>query len=212
MSTVSQLAGHQYLFEPGTAAAGPVLLLLHGTGGTERDLLPLAAKVASGAPVVSPRGNVLENGMPRYFRRLAEGVFDLEDLAARTAQLAQFIREAAALHEFGLERLVAVGFSNGANIAASVMLTAPDALRHGILLRAMVPFEPARPPALSGSSALISAGKTDPIIPPRTSERLAEMMREAGASVELRWQEAGHALVQGDVTDAQSYLRTWRDG
>ena len=210
MSDARQLAGHSYHFEPGTDPGGPVLLLLHGTGGNERDLIPLARLIAPAAPIVSPRGNVLENGMPRFFRRLAEGVFDLDDLALRSDALAQFIREAAALHEFGLERLVAVGFSNGANIAASVMLRAPDALRHGILLRAMVPFEPTPMPHLGRSSALVCAGRADPIVPPENTERLAALLRSAGASVELRWQEAGHALVQADVSDAQAYLRGWR--
>jgi phospholipase/carboxylesterase len=210
MATVSQLAGYDYRFEAGQDPAQPVLLLLHGTGGNETDLIPLARLIAPNAALVSPRGNVLENGMPRFFRRIAEGVFDLEDLRVRTQQLAQFIRDAGALYDFDVSRLVALGFSNGANIAASVLLTDPDAMRHGILLRAMVPFEPAKPPDLRDASVLIAAGKADPIIPPKNAERLAELLRGAGARVELVWQQAGHALVQSDVEAARAYLGEWQ--
>lgn len=210
MTTVSQLSGYDYRYEPGTDPAQPVLLLLHGTGGNEMDLIPLARRIAPTASIVSPRGNVLENGMPRFFRRIAEGVFDLEDLRVRTQQMGQFIRQAAKTHDFDASRLVALGFSNGANIAASVLVSDPSALRHGILLRAMVPFEPKEKPDLRKSSALLSEGQMDPIVPPKNAERLAELLRGAGANVELVWQQAGHTLVPGDVTAAQSYLEAWR--
>jgi phospholipase/carboxylesterase len=212
MAPVSQLAGYDYHYEPGTDATQPVLLLLHGTGGNETDLIPLARLIAPAASLVSPRGNVLENGMPRFFRRIAEGVFDLEDLRVRTQQMGQFIREAALAHDFDTSRVVALGFSNGANIAASLMLSDPSALRHGMLIRAMVPFEPKEKPDLRTSSALLSEGQTDPIVPRQNAERLAELLRGAGARVELVWQQAGHAMVQGDVTAAQSYLGTWGPG
>jgi phospholipase/carboxylesterase len=193
MDSVSQLAGHRYRFEAGQAG-GPVLLLLHGTGGNEDDLIPLARLVSPGATLVSPRGNVLENGMPRFFRRLAEGVFDVEDLHVRTAALGEFVRQASATHGFATEKVVALGFSNGANIAASLMLAEPATLRRGILIRAMVPFEPEPLPDLRGSSALLSAGRNDPMIPAAGTERLATLMRSAGADVRLRWQAAGHFL------------------
>lgn len=205
MSAVSQIAGHRYRYEAGAPHA-PVFLLLHGTGGNEDDLVPLARLISPDATLVSPRGNVLENGMPRFFRRLAEGVFDMEDLHRRTAELGTFLTEAAAVHGFSADRAIALGFSNGANIAASLMLTDPRTLRRGILIRAMVPFEPEPVPDMHGSSVLISGGRTDPIIPPANTERLAELMRAAGASVELRWQSAGHALVQSDVSDARAFL------
>lgn len=210
MAAVSQLAGYDYRHEPGADPTQPVLLLLHGTGGTETDLIPFARLIAPTASLVSPRGNVLENGNPRFFRRIAEGVFDLEDLRARTQQLGQFIREAAQTHDFDASRVVALGFSNGANIAASLLLSDPSALRHGILLRAMVPFEPNENLDLRKSSALLSEGQMDPIVAPQNAERLTELLRGAGARVELAWQQAGHALVQGDVTAAQAYLETWR--
>lgn len=205
MSPVSQVAGYRYRFEPGAPDA-PVFLLLHGTGGNEDDLVPLARLISADATLVSPRGNVLENGMPRFFRRLAEGVFDMEDLRRRTAELGTFLAAAADAHGLAADRVIALGFSNGANIAASLMLTDPRALRRGILIRAMVPFEPEPLPDLRGVSVLLSAGRSDPIIPPENTERLADLMRAAGAEVDLRWQSAGHNLVQGDVEDARAYV------
>lgn len=205
MSPVNQVAGYQYRFEPGAPDA-PVLLVLHGTGGNEDDLVPLARLVSAHATIVSPRGNVLENGMPRFFRRLAEGVFDMADLRRRTAELGTFLAAAADAHGFAADRAIALGFSNGANIAASLMLTDPRALRRGILIRAMVPFEPEPLPDMRGVSVLLSAGRTDPIIPPANTERLAELMRGAGAAVDLRWQSAGHTLVQADVETARAYV------
>lgn len=205
MSPTGERAGHRYRFEAGDPD-GPVLLVLHGTGGNENDLVPLTKLISPNATIVSPRGNVLENGMPRFFRRLAEGVFDLEDLHRRTAELGVFLTEAASAHGFATDRVTALGFSNGANIAASLMLTDPALLRRGILIRAMVPFEPAATPDMRGASVLVSAGRTDPIIPPGNSERLAELMRAAGATVDLRWQSAGHNLVQGDIDDARRFL------
>src|SRR5881394_625019 len=183
MATLSQLEGYDYRFEQGSDRAAPVLLLLHGTGGNEHDLIPVGRLVAPKADLISPRGNVSENGAARYFRRIAEGVFDLEDLAARTAQLQRFLRTAAERHGFETDRVIALGFSNGANIAASMMLTNPSLLRHGILLRAMVPFEPKTVPDMKGSSALIAAGRIDRMIPGPQTERLAELMRAAGARV-----------------------------
>jgi predicted esterase len=207
--TLTQLEGYDYRFEPGTDDSGPVLLLLHGTGGNETDLIPMAQLVAPAAAVVSPRGNVSENGAARFFRRLAEGVFDMEDLRVRTQQLARFVAAAGERHGFTPSRVVAIGFSNGANIAASLMLTEPRALRHGILLRAMVPFEPETMPDLKGSAALVAAGRADRIVPAANTERLAALMRKAGASVELKWQDAPHSLVQEDVNDAREFLRAW---
>ena len=209
MATISQLEGYDYRFEAGTDRTAPVLLMLHGTGGDENDLIPLARLVAPTSDIVSPRGNVLENGAARYFRRLAEGVFDLEDLAERTAQLLRFVSAASERHGFTTARVIALGFSNGANVAASMMLTDPTVLRHGILLRAMVPFEPAKLPDMTACTALLAAGRTDRMIPGVQTERLAGLMRSAGTRVELKWQEAGHGIVQGDVNDARDFLRGW---
>jgi predicted esterase len=207
--TLHQLEGYDYRFEAGSDDSGPVLVLLHGTGGNENDLIPLARLVAPAAAIVSLRGNVSENGAARFFRRLAEGVFDMEDLHARTQQLARFLAAAGERHAFMPSRAVALGFSNGANIAASLMLTDPTALRHGILLRAMVPFEPETMPDLTSGSVLLAAGRTDRIIPPENTERLAALLHKAGASVVLKWQNAPHALVQDDVNDAREFLRAW---
>jgi len=191
-------------FVPGTSLA--TLLVLHGTGGDENDLLPLARELAPDAALLSPRGPVLEHGMPRFFRRLAEGVFDQEDLARRTDDLAGFLRRAREAHGLGEAPLVAVGYSNGANIAASLLLKGTGTLDGAVLLRPMVPFEPAAPPVLDGIPSLLLAGRQDPIAG-QTPARLAELLRAAGSDVELVWQETGHGLVQADVDIASRWLR-----
>ncbi|MEO5988006.1 MAG: alpha/beta hydrolase [Candidatus Eisenbacteria bacterium] len=186
-------------FEPGSGSAEDTLLLLHGTGGNENDLLPLGRAIAPGASLLSPRGLVLEHGMPRFFRRIAEGVFDLPDLHARTTQLAEFITTAAAEYGFDSTRVHAVGFSNGANIAASLLFSYPAALASAILLRPMVPFEPEPLPILTGRSVLIAAGREDPIVPHEHGERLAGLLRRAGADVEVTRSGADHGLARGDL-------------
>ena len=192
-------------FQPGEPGA-PTLLLLHGTGGDENDLLPLGRTLLPGAALLSPRGAILERGQPRFFRRLAEGVFDLEDLQVRTVELASFVREAATAYHLDASRIVAVGFSNGANIAASLLLADMQVLAGAVLLRPMVPFEPEHRPHLSGIPVLISAGRSDPIVPPTLVERLGVLLSESGAAVEMKWSPGGHGLTQADVDDAASFL------
>jgi phospholipase/carboxylesterase len=198
--------GFIYVFEPPADPAAPILLLLHGTGGDEHDLVPLAGELAPAAGVLSPRGQVLERGMPRFFRRLAEGVFDLEDLRIRTGELADFVEAAAVHYRFDAKRVVAVGFSNGANIAASLLLRRPGVLAGAILFRAMVPFEPETPSVLPHTPVLLSNGRRDPIVPAAQTDRLAALLSEAGADVTLVWQEAGHELTTTDVDDARRFL------
>jgi predicted esterase len=194
-------------FIPAQAGGPPVtLLLLHGTGGDERDLLGLGRMLAPGAALLSPRGKVLEHGMPRFFRRLAEGVFDLDDLRARTHELADFVADAAARYGFDPRRVIAIGFSNGANIAASLLLLHPETLAGAILFRAMVPFAPDTSPDLTHVPVLIAAGTNDPIVPTAQSERLAAILKSAGAPVTLHWEPAGHGLTQGDLLAAQQWL------
>jgi predicted esterase len=199
-------AAFAHRFVPGTRADGLTLLLLHGTGGSENDLLGLGEILAPGAALLSPRGKVLENGMPRFFRRLAEGVFDHADLVARTHELAAWVDDAAA--EYGIDRgrIVAAGFSNGANVAASAMLLHPGALAGGVLFRAMVPFEPEAPVDLAGVPVLLGAGRADPIVPPENTERLADILRSSGARVTLDWRPGGHALGRAEVDDAAAWL------
>lgn len=182
------------------------LLLLHGTGGNEHDLLPLGRAVAPDAVLISPRGRVLEAGMPRFFRRLAEGVFDEADVVARAAELAAFAREAAARHAPGLP-LAALGFSNGANIAAALMLLHPDVLAEAVLLRPMVPLVPPALPDLAGRRVLALNGMADPIATPAIAGRIAALLREAGADVDARMLPAGHGLTQADVDAAAAFLR-----
>src|SRR5436309_649618 len=164
-------------FVPGSSAR--TLLLLHGTGGNERDLIPLGRDLDPSASLLSPRGKVLENGMPRFFRRLAEGVFDLEDLKKRTHELADFVVAAAQRYEFDLKKIVAVGYSNGANIAASILLLRVETLASAILFRAMVPLIPESQPNLSSVRVLIGAGSVDPIVPASETKQLAELLRNA---------------------------------
>src|SRR5256885_5355715 len=167
-------------------ASSTTLLLLHGTGGDEEDLIPLGRALLPGAGLLSPRGNVLERGAPRFFRRLAEGVFDQEDLARRTEELARFIEAAARTYELDRAGMVAVGFSNGANIAASLLLRRPGLLRGAVLLSPMVPFEPDSLPDLANISIFIGAGRADPIVPAVQTERLSDLLRRAGADLTLQ--------------------------
>ncbi len=187
-------------------AGSTTLLLLHGTGGDEEDLIPLGRALFPGAGLLSPRGKVLERGAPRFFRRLAEGVFDQEDLARRTEELAQFIEAAARTYELDRAGMVAVGFSNGANIAASLLLRRPGLLRGAVLLSPMIPFEPDTLPDLTGTSVFIGAGRADSIAPPAQAEQLAELLRRAGAAVHIHWEPGGHTLTDGEVEAARQWL------
>jgi phospholipase/carboxylesterase len=193
-------------FEPGTASAPPPLLLLHGTGGDETDLLPLGRAVSPGASLLSPRGQVSERGHPRFFRRLAEGVFDEDDLRRRSGDLAGFVAEAR--QAYGLAAPIALGVSNGANIAAALLLLHPDVLAGAALVRAMVPLR--QPPAadLHGKPVLILSGAADPIVPADNARRLAAQLAAAGAAADHAVLPAGHGLGQGDV----AALRRWLAG
>ena len=192
-------------FVPGHSSR--TLLLLHGTGGNERDLIPLGRELDPNAALLSPRGKVLENGMPRFFRRLAEGVFDLEDLKHRANELADFVGAAAQHYGFASDNFIAVGYSNGANIAASILLLRPKILSATILFRAMVPLIPERQPNLSSIRVWIGAGAHDPIIPTSEAQRLVEILRRAGAEVTIRFFNAGHGLTSEDIEIAGDWLK-----
>lgn len=194
---------HRYT--PPAAPGAPTLLLLHGTGGNEDDLVPLAESLAPGAGVLSPRGKVLENGMPRFFRRLAEGVFDLEDLRRRTRELAEFVETARVRYGIA-DPPVAVGFSNGANIAAALLLLRPEVLSSALLFRPMVPLVPDRTGGLDGVRVAIVSARQDPIVPPEQPEELAELLRRAGAEVVLHWIAGGHGLTRQDVAVGREWF------
>ena len=193
-----------HVFERGSDPDRPPLLLLHGTGGDEHDLVPLGRAVAPGASLLSPRGKVLEGAAPRFFRRLAEGVFDEADLTARTHELADFIGEARA--RYGLPSPIALGFSNGANIAASLLLLRPEALAGAALLRAMPPFRDPPQVDLTGKPVLLLSGLMDPIMPAAASTRLAETFAAAGADVRHQALPAGHGLTQADIGQLSSWF------
>lgn len=195
---------HRYLAPQGDDRR--TLLLLHGTGGDENDLIQLGQMLAPDAGFLSPRGTVSENGAARFFRRHSEGVFDLPDLHARTKDLVAFLAAAAAKYEFDPTKVVAVGFSNGANIATSVLLSSPDSLAEAVLFRPMVPFIPDHPVSLSGKRVFIGAGETDTIVPKGHPDRLSELLRVLGADVTVVWQPAGHSLSRGDVAAAYDWL------
>ena len=196
--------GFAHRFFPGES--GTTLLVLHGTGGSEDDLVPLGRELLPGAAILSPRGKVSEYGAARFFRRLTEGVFDHEDLVFRTHELAEFVEAASREYGFDPSKLVAVGYSNGANIAASLMLLHPRLLRAAVLFRAMVPFEPEEPVDLSGIAVFLAAGRMDRMIPPQNTQRLAEILTEAGADLDLRWRNTGHALTYEEVAEAREWF------
>jgi predicted esterase len=182
------------------------LLLLHGTGGDERDLLPLGRELWPDAALLGVRGKVLENGMPRFFRRFAEGVFDVDDLKTQTNDLAAFIDAAADRYDFSRRRLVAVGYSNGANIAASLILLHPHYLGAAVLFRAMVPFKPDIVRNFGEMSVFIAGGMQDPIVPPGQTEELANILESGGAQVSLFWHAGGHELGDDDMAAARRWL------
>lgn len=181
------------------------LLLLHGTGGSQFDLLPLGERLLPSAALLSPLGKVSENGMARFFRRLSPGVFDLDDLRLRTGELAEFVADAAKHFELDKRRIVGAGYSNGANMAASLLLLAPPTLAAAVLFRPMVPLVPPRMPNLDGVNVLICGGKFDEVVAPEEAVRLAELLHEANATVGIHWSDAGHGLTSQEI----AYARTW---
>jgi phospholipase/carboxylesterase len=182
-------------------------LLLHGTGGNEQDLIPLAYELDKRAAILSPRGKVLENGItPRFFRRLAEGVFDLEDLKFRTNELADFVIDASKTYDFDLQHVISVGYSNGANIAASMLLLRPEILSSAILFRAMVPLVPQTLPDLSDKRIFMSSGLYDPIVSRQQADRLFDLFKKVGANISVSWQESGHELTMDEIRKAREWL------
>lgn len=195
-----------HVYHKGTDANQPTLVLFHGTGGNEQDLLPLAELLAPGASVLGIRGNVLENGMPRYFRRLAEGVFDEEDLIFRTHELKQFLDVAAAQYGFDADNLVAVGYSNGANIAGSLLFHYGNLFRSAVLLHPMVPLRGLAIPSLNGVSVFIGAGTNDPLIRVEETRELEQVLQGAGAEVTSHWGNQGHRLSAAEAEAARDWL------
>jgi predicted esterase len=183
------------------------LLLLHGTGGNEQDLIPLGRELYPRAAILSPRGKVLESGMPRFFRRLAEGVFDIEDLKFRTHELADFVEKASKVYGFDLRYIISVGYSNGANIASSLLLLSPEVISSAVLFRAMVPFMPEKVPDLTTKNIFMGAGEYDPIVSQEQTEMLFRLFKRSGANVAIYWQEnSGHELGYDEISAAKDWL------
>jgi predicted esterase len=193
---------HQFV----RGANSTTVLALHGTGGTETDLIPLAQSLFSGANVLAPRGNISENGAARFFRRFAEGVFDIENLHEETGKLADFIAASSQRYGFETQNVVAIGYSNGANIAASLLLSHPETLAGAVLLRGMTPFEPQNLPDLSGKVVFLASGRFDPIVPTQNVENLAQMLNRAGTATELHWENASHGLTGADIEAAREFI------
>jgi predicted esterase len=211
MSAAAQDLGFAHVFEPGSSDW--TLLLLHGTGGDEHDLVGLGRQLAPAAALLSPRGQVLENGMPRFFRRLAVGQLDIPDLLARTDQLAGFVADAATAYGRDPDKVVAIGLSNGANIAASLLLRRPGTLRGAGLLRPMLPYEPEQIPELTGTGVLIEAGERDPYSPTEQVTRLTEILRAGGAEVTTTVEPgAGHGLTQDDLRRLAAWVTKLTSG
>jgi phospholipase/carboxylesterase len=181
-------------------------ILLHGTGGNEEDLIFLGKELEPNAAILSPRGKVLENGMPRFFRRLAEGVFDIEDLKSRTYELGDFIQKCSLHYNFDLNQTIAVGFSNGANVATSMLLLRPDVFNSAILFRAMIPLIPNPLPDLSDKKILLSAGLNDPIVSRTETENLYRLFQKSNANITLKWQSSSHNLIQNDLIIAKEWI------
>jgi len=207
-SSASADLGFVHRFVPAQQPGLPPLLVLHGTGGHENDLLPLAARLAPGAAVLSPRGKVVENGAPRFFRRVNEGVFDIKDLKFRTQELADFVIRAG--KAYGIGRPIAVGFSNGANIAASMLLLRPEVLEGAVLIRVTTPFEWEKAPDLTGIPVLVLSGARDPLVPAAKRDKLVAMLKAAGADVTYEVLNAQHHLSADDIVVAGGWLDQWR--
>ncbi|GGC88243.1 phospholipase/carboxylesterase [Thalassobacillus devorans] len=195
----------KHIFREGKTDNKNVLLLLHGTGGTEQDLLPIANMIDPDASILSVRGNVSENGMPRFFKRLREGVFDEEDLINRTKELDEFLEEAAEAYGFDREYVIAAGYSNGANIAGSLLFHIENSLKGAMLFHAMVPRRNVELPDLTGKQLFIGAGENDPICPPEETKELKEIFENAGAAVEVFWEKFGHQLTEAEVQEAKKW-------
>ncbi|UNK19323.1 alpha/beta hydrolase [Paenibacillus sp. N3/727] len=198
---------HRHIYRQGTSAEAPTLLLLHGTGGNEQDLLPLGEIISPTSNLLGVRGNVLENGMPRFFRRLSEGVFDVEDLIQRTEDLKTFIDDAAVQYGFDRSRVVAVGYSNGANIAASLLFHYVDTLQGAVLHHPMVPLRDKELPDMTGVPVFIAAGQRDMMCPPQETEDLASLLNGAGADTLVHWEHGGHQLSRTEVVAAAAWFK-----
>lgn len=181
-------------FIKGTNPTKPTLLLLHGTGGDENDLIPVGKMIDADANILSVRGEVIENGMPRFFKRLAPGVFDEQDLMYRTSQLHDFIDQASKTYDFDRSDVIAIGYSNGANIAANMLMQIPYSLSGAILMHPMLPRQGGAVPSLKGIQVLITAGNNDPIVPLQSTQALKKVLDDHEASVSLSWFKFGHKL------------------
>lgn len=199
-----------HLYEPGTGQQRQTtLFLLHGTGGDENALSDLGRMVLPGAGQLRPRGNVPENGMARFFRRFAEGVLDVDDLKRRTGELADFLQQASARYGFEAQQVIVAGFSNGANIATSLLFLRPQAARAAVLLHPMLPFVPETLPDLRGKPVFIGAGRADPLVPAEQTTQLVQLLERAGADLSTFWHNGGHTVSVEEVRAIKNWLQDY---
>lgn len=184
----------------------PLLMTFHGTGGTEHQFHSFAERLIPGAHVVSPRGDVSEGGMNRYFRRTGEGVYDMADLALRRDRMARFILDHKTRTD--ADHVAGLGYSNGANILMAVALEHPDLVDRMVLMHPLIPWTPAPQPGLAGRRILITAGQRDPICPAPLTQALADYLTAQGAVVTLEWHSGGHEITQGEVQAVTDFLAT----
>jgi predicted esterase len=197
---------HVFKEPQGPTDDGRTLVLLHGTGGNEHDLVDISAQVSNSSAILSPRGSVLENGMPRFFKRLANNIFDERDVIQKSHDLADFIVTATAGYGRNVDRMTALGYSNGANIAAAVLFLRPEVFFRAVLLRPMMPLKSPDLPDLHGKETLLLRGAYDRVIPPRSTDLLEEMLTEAGAGVDVRTIDAGHEMTSRDIASISKWL------
>lgn len=197
------MADYHYRESKGADEAAPVFFVFHGTGGDENQFFDLAQELLPGVRVIAPRGDVSEGGALRYFRRTGEGVFDMDDLARRTAAMAGFVAERKA--ERQPAKVIGLGYSNGANILASVQFAAPALFDATVLMHPLIPFAPAKA-ALSGKQVLITAGQRDPMAPGPVTQRLADYFKDNGAETSLFWHPGGHELRQEELRETQKFM------
>ena len=198
------MSHYQFRAADGASAESPAIFLFHGTGGDENQFFDLAGQLLPGARRVAPRGDVSEHGALRYFRRTGEGVYDMEDLARATGKMAGFVR--AWKEETQPSSVIGLGYSNGANILASVLFAEPGLFDGAVLMHPLIPFEPQVDGSLDGTKVLMTAGRRDPICPPALTERLEADLRNLGAAVELLWHDGGHEVRPAEIYGAQAFL------
>jgi phospholipase/carboxylesterase len=207
MATIELSRDHGYVHRVKPGAKGkPIFFVLHGTGGDENQFFEFGSDLLPDATIISPRGDVSEYGAARFFKRTGEGVYDMDDLARATEKFAGFV--SALKEEYQASEVIGLGFSNGANILANVLIEKGKLFDKAVLMHPLIPFAPKDNPALKGVDVLITAGRTDPIGPARVTQALADYLAAQGAKVELDWHNGGHEIRRNEIEAVQRFLKS----